>query len=344
LRRALRLCSCSDSRGHLQSSTPQATHSASHVRRLTIYLGLLCTLLLATPAFAQSFAVPVARQEVVGMLMAVSARADDTLVDIARRYRIGQDEIVIANPAVDRWAPADGAKVILPTAYILPRAPREGLVLNVSEMRLYYYPEHIAGLADLVHTYSVSIGRQEFATPLGTARVVKKTKRPSWRPPQSIVAERASYGETLPSVVPPGPDNPLGELVMRLNLPGYLIHGTNKPYGVGMPVTHGCVRMYPEDMQALYSMVPIGTAVTIVDQPVKLGWLDGMLYIEVHPPFERAMKHDALTRRVTQLLRAEASKRRFEVDRDALRIALELQDGVPIVIGRASKARAAANP
>lgn len=316
----------------------------SIVRRYLPGIGLALTVLAAMPVSAQSFAVPVARQEVVGKLMAVSARSEDTLVDIARRYRIGQDEIVIANPTVDRWLPADGDKVILPTSYILPRTRRKGLVLNISEMRLYYYPEHTPGLADRVHTYSVSIGREQYATPLGETRIVKKAKHPSWRPPPSIVAERASRGETLPSVVPPGPDNPLGELVMRLSMPGYLIHGTNKPYGVGMRVTHGCVRMYQEDMKTLYSMVPVGTPVTIVDEPVKLGWLNDMLYIEVHPPFETSITQEALTERVMELLAAESNKRRFELDRDALQMALKFQNGVPMVIGQASKARAAANP
>ncbi len=312
--------------------------------RHALFIISLLALGTASVTSAQSFAVPGAQQDVVGTLIAVVASADDTLVDIARRHRVGQDEIVIANPTVDRWTPADGAKVILPTAYILPRDHREGLVLNVSEMRLYYYPKRVPGRANLVYTYSVSVGRKDFATPLGDTRVIKKSKRPSWRPPRSVVVEHASRGEMLPAVVPPGPDNPLGDLAMKLGRSGYLIHGTNKPNGVGMSVTHGCVRMYPEDMQALYSMVPVGTAMTIIDQPVKLGWLDGTLYIEVHPPFERAISQYELAKRVMELLNTEYAKRRFELDSKVLQAALKRQDGLPTAIGRASKVRAAANP
>ena len=254
------------------------------MQRFLPHLGLLLAIAAATPALAHRFALPPTGSQIVGALTRVRASGNETLLDIARRYRVGQDEIVMANPSVDRWLPADGAIVTLPTAYILPRAERRGVVLNVPEMRLYYYEPHVPGLADVLHTFPVSIGRMDWATPLGETRIVAKTENPSWRPPKSVIAELASKGETLPEVVPPGPDNPLGRFALRLALPGYLIHGTNKPFGVGMRVTRGCVRMYPDDIASLYRLVRVGTPVTIVDQPVKLGWLDDRLYIESSHP------------------------------------------------------------
>jgi L,D-transpeptidase ErfK/SrfK len=282
---------------------------------------------------AQRFARPAEQDEVIGAVISVAASRDETLLDIARRFDVGQDEILLANPSVDRWLPAEGAEVMLPTAYILPRAERTGLVLNVPEMRLYYYPPRVRGRAGVVHTFPVSIGRMDWSTPLGNTWIIEKVENPSWRPPSSIVAEHAIDGEILPEVVPPGPDNPLGRLALRLGLPGYLIHSTNKPYGVGMRVTHGCVRMYPEDMEFLYPLVPVGTPVAIVNQPVKLGWLGDQLYIEIHPPLDEENVERELSERVLDLVRAESDKRRFVLDDAALNAALELQNGIPMMIG-----------
>ncbi|MDX1654915.1 MAG: L,D-transpeptidase family protein, partial [Candidatus Competibacteraceae bacterium] len=164
--------------------------------------------------------------------------------------------------------------------------PREGLVLNVAELRLYYYPKPKAGEPPVVKTFPVSIGRMDWKTPLGTTQVVAKVKDPAWYPPASIKREHAERGDILPDVVPPGPDNPLGQHAMRLGIPGYLIHGTNRPSGIGMRVTHGCVRMYPEDIASLFPEVPKGTRVTIVNQPMKSGWLADSLFVEYHDPLD----------------------------------------------------------
>ena len=174
---------------------------------------------------------------------------------------------------------------------MLPRAPQRGIVVNVAELRMYYFPaqsgplpEGVAPGSRRVITHPISIGRMDWSTPLGVTTITGKVANPSWYPPQSIRDEHAARNDILPRVVPPGPDNPLGLHAMRLGLPGYLIHGTNKPSGVGMRVTHGCVRMFPEDIEALYKTVPTGTAVNIVNQPVKIGWtVDGTLYLEAHP-------------------------------------------------------------
>lgn len=198
---------------------------------------------------AETFVLPPADVDIVGFVQQVPASRDETLLDIARRYDIGQNEILLANPDVDRWLPADGSRVILPTRYILPNAERTGLILNLPEMRLYYYPKTRPGETPVVITHPISVGRMDWETPLGMTKIVSKQVDPEWRPPQSIKDEHEKEGDPLPDVVRAGPDNPLGRYAMRLGIPGYLIHSTNKPYGVGMRVTHGCIRMYPEDIE-----------------------------------------------------------------------------------------------
>jgi len=214
------------------------------------------------------------------------AKYEDTLLDIARQYDLGQNQILLANPDVDRWLPGEGTKVRIPNSYILPDAPRDGLILNLPEFRLYYFPKPRKGEQAVVITHPISIGRQDWDTPLGKTWIQSKKRNPVWIPPASIKKEHAEKGDPLPDVVPAGPDNPLGLYAMRLAIPGYLIHSTNKPYGVGMRVSHGCIRMYPEDIERLFPMIKVKTPVYIVNQPIKVGWLDDTLYIEVHPPLD----------------------------------------------------------
>ena len=250
------------------------------------YRCLFLSVFLPIIAFAETYVLPPPDVDLIGEVRLVYAAHEDTLLDIARRYSLGYEEIVQANPGVDRWLPGQGTPVVLPTRHILPDAPREGIVLNLPEMRLYYYPNAQPGEKPVVMTHAVSIGRMDWKTPLGTTRIVAKQEDPSWYPPASIKAEHAARGDFLPDVIPGGPDNPLGRFAMRLGIPGYLIHGTNRPYGIGMRVTHGCIRMYPEDIEGLFPIVPINTPVYIVNQPVKAGWLAGTLFLEAHSPLE----------------------------------------------------------
>ncbi len=230
--------------------------------------------------------MPPAGSDLVGGLVTVQAGPEDTLIDIARKYGLGYDEIRAANPAVDSWMPREGTSVILPKLHLLPMAPREGIVINVSEMRLYYYPKPKKGEAPTVEIFPVSIGRGDWNTPLVTTRISSKVVDPVWTPPKSIKEEHAAEGDPLPNVVKAGPDNPLGKYALRMTLPSYLIHGTNKEFGIGMQVTHGCMRLYPEHIERLYRTVPVGTPVRIVNQRYKAGWHQGVLYMEVHPPLE----------------------------------------------------------
>ena len=185
-------------------------------------------------------------------------------------------------------------------------------------------------------THPVSVGRMDWNTPLGTTKIVQKKKDPSWTPPESIRREHELDGDPLPAVVPAGPDNPLGQYAMRLGIPGYLIHGTNKPFGVGMRVTHGCVRMYPEDIEEFFGMVPLHTPVTLVNQPVKVGWYGDQLYIEIHPPLEEeSMDDEALLQLAADTVRAQvADDPRIPVRWSLLRQAVREKSGVPQLITR----------
>lgn len=219
---------------------------------------------------------------VIGENYTVTVEEGGTLVDIAREHNVGYEAIRLANPEVSIWAPFAGTEVVIPNRHILPDAPREGIVVNLSELRLYYYSRE-----GIVETYPISVGREEFATPVGVTKTTIKVKDPAWSPPSSMRREAAERGEPVPSVVPPGPDNPLGRHAILLGLPSYLIHGTNKPEGVGMRVSRGCIRMYPEDIESLYERVPSGTQVNIIDQPFKAGWSeDGVLYAQSFPQLE----------------------------------------------------------
>jgi L,D-transpeptidase ErfK/SrfK len=287
-------------------------------------------------ACAETLILPPADIDLAGRTLITASRHEDTLLDIARRFDIGQDDILLANPQVDRWLPGEGTQVVIPSRYILPDAARKDLVINVPEMRLYYYPPPEPGQAAELHTYPVSIGRMDWTTPLGETRIIDKIRHPSWRPPASIQAEHEAKGEPLPDIIPPGPDNPLGDYALRLALPGYLIHSTNRPYGVGMRVTHGCIRMYPEDIEELFPGIPADTPVMIVNQPVKIGWLFDTLYIEVHPPLEE--QRDQITTLFStamDMINAAWVRRRFKLDVAALKVAMAKSDGIPAAIATA---------
>jgi L,D-transpeptidase ErfK/SrfK len=241
------------------------------------------------PISTRQFEAVTQDQEVLGEIQLLFTRPDNTLVDIARRFNLGYEELRWANPEVDVWLPGDATPVFLPTMSVIPDAPRDGLVLNLPNMRLWYFVPEEADSAAGGATWSVSshpmgIGREGWPTPVGPATISSKARDPTWFPPLSVRAEHAEMGDPLPAIVPPGPDNPLGAFALGLSMPGYLIHGTNKPPGVGMRVSHGCIRLFPEDIAALYPNVEIGTPVHIVDQPVLAGWREGQLYLEVHPP------------------------------------------------------------
>ena len=238
------------------------------------------------PLDPNTFVIESAGQTVVGEPQVVFARDEDTLSDLARTYGLGYDEIIAANPGVDPWLPGEGTPILLPTQYVLPNVEQRGVILNIATKRLFYFPAAAKGELQAVQTYPIGIGRVGWETPLGETKIVSKAKDPHWWVPASVRREHAEMGDPLPSVVPPGPDNPLGHRVLKLDMPGYLIHGTNTPYGVGMRVSHGCVRLYPENIEVLYTLVDVGERVTIINEPYQFGRRDGALYFEAHMPLE----------------------------------------------------------
>lgn len=223
---------------------------------------------------------------VVGELQVTKVEGEDTFSDIARRFNLGYEELVRANPGIDPWLPGEGREIVLPTQYVLPSAPREGLVINVAQLRVFYFPKVTEGEPATVITHPIGIGKVGWSTPEGTTKVTSKQKDPVWTPPASVRKEHREAGDPLPARVPAGPDNPLGAYKMTLGWPSYLIHGTNKPYGVGMRSSHGCIRFYPEDIEQLYGDIPIGTKVTVVNQPLVVGWHRDAMYLQAFPVLE----------------------------------------------------------
>ena len=325
--------------------------------------GILLGILIAASARAEIYELPPDGYDVIGALATITAREEDTLVDIARRHGLGYHDIVRANRGVNVWVPGEGTEVTLPTRFVLPPGPRQGIVLNLPEYRLYYYPEPVDGEPAYVMTYPISIGRMDWDTPLGATRVVSKVRNPSWYTPQSVRDEHAADGRPLPRIVPPGPQNPLGKYAMRLGLPGYLIHGTNRPAGVGMRVTHGCIRMFPADIEFLFPNVDVNTPVRIINEPVKLGWFGNELVMEVHPVLESSeleidaglveadvdvdigdeesvepevQPKDPLTY-VTEQFIAVTDMRAGQLDWKEVEILIGRSDGVPAAAGRGIK-------
>ncbi len=324
-------------------------------RRHMLTLLFVMALPIAVPA--EQFELPPDDNDVVGALTVVTARAEETLLDIARRHGLGYEDIVRANPKVDTWLPGEGTEVLLPTRYVLPPGSRKGVILNLAEYRMYYFPEPQDGEPAVVMTYPMSIGRMDWETPLGLTRIVSKVRNPTWYPPESVRAEHAADGDPLPRIVPPGPKNPLGAFAMRLGLPGYLIHSTNRPAGVGMRVTHGCIRMFPEDIRFLFDQVSVNTPVRIINEPVKVGWHGDELVMEVHRALDIApletnsgeitnemLPEDSLVQperniltALTEQFVAATNARAGELDWERAEDLLERADGIPVPVGRTIK-------
>jgi L,D-transpeptidase ErfK/SrfK len=245
-------------------------------------LFLLFIPLLAVPHLhALTFSLP-HQGNMIGKIQITTVKQDQSLGEIGRIYDIGLYEMIEANPGLDPWVPPKGAEVIIPTEFILPPGPQQGMVLNLAEMRMYYYHP----TESKVTTHPIAVGRRGWSTPLGQTTIVGKKKDPSWYPPISIRREHESKGDmSLPTIVPAGPDNPLGQYAFYSGFPAVLIHGTNRPAGVGARTTHGCIRLFPEDIESLFPKVPIGTVLRVIHVPFKAGWsADGHLYLEAHEP------------------------------------------------------------
>lgn len=273
---------------------------------------------------------------VVGQDQTVKTVYEDTLYDLARKYSLGSEEIIRVNPGVDPWVPGADKDLVVPGRHILPPGPHEGIVVNLPEHRLYYYPKPRRGAPIEVISYPVSIGKMDWRTPLGLTRVIQKEKNPTWFPPESVRKEHAEAGDPLPPKVGPGPDNPLGAYAMRLAAGNgsYLIHGTNNPIAVGLAVTHGCVRMYPSDVEALFPLIPIGTPVRLVNVPVKVAWVEGELLLEAHPPVDaQGQSFEPDIDQFSDLLKSAVGNSTVAIHWDYAREVLQKADGVIATVG-----------
>lgn len=271
-------------------------------------------------------------KDYVGKMEMYRANYEDTLVHLARKHNLGFVEMRAANPTLDPWIPGDGARVILPKQSLLPDAPRSGIVINLPEMKLYFYKT--PGAEPLV--YPISPGREGLYTPVGTTSIVSKRENPTWTPTPRMLKE----DPTLKPYYPPGPDNPLGTHAMYLGWDQYRIHGTNKPYAIGRLASSGCIRMYPEHIKALYPMVPTGTKVTVVDQPVKVGWIDDKMYVEVSPTMEQSSKVEQLgdfksyeiTKEDMSRITSKAGAFADRIDWESVRKAVREHRGYPVAV------------
>ena len=289
------------------------------------------------PAPNDRFLLPPEGTDIVGNIQVTVTLKKDTLIDIARRYDLGYEEILAANPGVDPWLPGENTSVVLPTQFILPGEKRQGLVLNLASMRLFYFPQPEPGQPAEVITHPIGIGREGWNTPKGTTRITQKIENPSWTVPNSVRREHARMGQPLPPIIPPGPDNPLGEFAMRLSLPQYLIHGTNKPWGVGIRVSHGCVRLYPEDISRLFPQVPVGTQVRIINEPYIAGWRDGQLYLEAHEPLvEEIRQWKGSLAPMKKAVATKAARLPVEVNWKKARKIARKARGIPVPVSQGS--------
>ena len=286
------------------------------------------------PAFALTFTLP-SQGDVVGEIQTTTVREGEALADIGRRFDVGIYEMIEANPKLDPWIPPTGAIVVIPTQYILPSGPRTGLVLNLAEMRLYYFHPDKA----LVTTFPLGIGKKNWASPLGKSTIIRKQKDPAWHPPASIRQEHLEKGDVLPLVVAGGTsENPLGRYALYLDPKGlagkgsFLIHGSNRPGGVGVRSSHGCIRLFPEDIESLYYLVPIGTQVRIIHEPYKVGWHNHHLYLESHQPLSETqfVGSDNLSR-LTTLIDA-ATNKAHNVDWLNAKMTAKTANGYPVRI------------
>lgn len=283
---------------------------------------------------------PMGARIATGKMNTYTVQEEDTFPDIARYFGLGYVELRAANPTVDPWAPTPGTELVIPSFKLLPRAPQDGLVVNLGEMRMYYFKT--PGAEPL--TYALGIGREGLNTPMGSTKIVRKNPHPSWYPTARMRKEKPD----LPAAVPPGPANPLGTRAMYLGWPEVLIHGSNKPWGIGRRVSSGCMRMYPEDIESLFDMVPIGTKVTVVDQPILVGWLDSGLYIEANPSKTQSMEleafgevserplTDAMKKVIIDAAGPDAADR---IDWDVVDQAVRERRGYPVLIAQPSPAR-----
>ena len=291
----------------------------------------LAALLISGHSVALTFPLPPPGEDIVGEIQVIKAKYEDTFADIGKANDLGYLEMVAANPGVDPWLPGEGTDIALPTRFILPPGPREGIVINLAEYRMYFFPKG----QNVVHTYPLGIGREGWNSPIATTTIVGKTPNPAWYPPKSIREEHAAEGDPLPMVVPAGPDNPLGPFKFSLGTTGYLIHGSNKKFGIGMRVSHGCFRMLNNNVLELAKMAPVGTTVRIINEPYKFGVSQNKVFLEAHAPLDDSGVQSIVDKHTTvinSLLKHDNLATGFQLDWEVVRDVVAGEDGIPVEI------------
>lgn len=287
-------------------------------------------LLLFLPLIAKglTFTLPQGKQNIVGELQVINVESEDTLQRIARREDLGLLELMSANPGIDKNKKLKvGSEIMIPTAFILPTSPRNGIVINVAELRLYFYPS----LQNVVMTFPIGIGRDGWETPLSQTYIESKQEFPDWTPPDSIREYTLkTKGYTLPEVVSAGPDNPLGNYAMHLAIPGYLIHSTNQPNSIGIRSSSGCIRMFPEDIEQLFYLVQPGTPVYIIHEPIKVGWFHSELYLEAHQPMPQYANDESVQDKFNLITQGLYST----IQWDKVNTLLKNYNGYPTFVGK----------
>ena len=299
------------------------------------FLGVASFITLAafsTSGFAKTYALPTGGNAMIGQMDYVTSDSGETLLSIAQRYNLGLNAIEGANPGIGpiNILPA-GMHILVPTAHLLPPLARDGIVINLPEMRMYYYPKSSRGI---VMTFPIGIGRVGKTIPLAHTSVVRKQEHPIWIPPDDIRAFNEEQGVTLPKIMKAGPDNPLGPYAIYLRIPTYLIHSTIYPDSIGRRASFGCIRMNEADIKDFFPLVSSGTPVTIVDMPNKIGWDNGTLYLESHPPLEEHA-HEAYVGvgAIVNSIADTSSPTTAFVDWQMVAYLAESPDGIPHAIG-----------
>ncbi|MGH3422402.1 MAG: L,D-transpeptidase family protein, partial [Streptosporangiaceae bacterium] len=292
--------------------------------------------LLAARSQAAVFDLPPGGGSLIGQDQQIPSQASDTLLGIARKFSVGYWEIQEANPKVNMWLPGLGTEITIPGRFIVPPVAHRGIVVNLPQHRLFYFPPRRRHEQPIVITYPVSPGEGEFPTPVGVTRIIRKVPHPVWIPTAHILKAHAEAGDPIPKVWPAGPDNPMGEWALETTLSRgeIYIHGTNNPMAIGMSVTHGCVRLYPEDIAALFPVVRVGTPVTIVNEPVLASLQDWELYLEVHPPTtSNHVPAPPDFDKISQIVDAAIGKNIVAIDWDQVRQVAAQANGIPQLVG-----------
>jgi len=313
---------------------PLSTPITAYRRIPGLHALVLLLFCWALPGWGATFLLPEDGSNIVGQIRVVTDDSRNTLLDIARHFDLGYDEITVANPGVSIWVPGDGTRIVVPTEFILPPRPWTGIVINIPQRRLYYFPRHKAKEPATVVTFPIGIARPGWPTPLGKTRIIGKYKDPAWFVPKTIQAEHHQQGEhDFPDYFPPGPDNPMGMLAIETGFSQIYIHGTNRPWGVGMQVSHGCLHLYPENAAYLFPELPIGTPVRIINDPVLVGYRNHTLYLSVSKPVdEYPDDQDSLLIRAIDAVSLSRNQDWPQIDWDRVRQVVNAKRIMPVPV------------